>query len=138
MPDENLVGHWSEREVYPHDPEYSDLVFRADGTGWTYWCSWGQEFSVERFRWRESAGGILEVKREWALSGTWSLLDGVARHEVEDRDPLATSLTAAYRITGDPPTLELDRPLDANLGGTRFLLVARKADPALWHGIGLG
>ncbi|UJW28400.1 hypothetical protein L3Q67_24285 [Saccharothrix sp. AJ9571] len=80
----------------------------------------------------------LEVTREWALSGTWSVLDGVTRHQVEDREPLGTGLTAAYRITGDPPTLELDRPIDADLGGTRFARVAREADPALWHGIGLG
>ncbi|PSL52115.1 hypothetical protein B0I31_11567 [Saccharothrix carnea] len=134
MPDEYLVGHWSDRELYPHDPEYSELAFQADGTGWTYWCSWSTAFTVERFRWRETAAGVLEVRLVVLLSGTWSVVDGRTRHEVEDRQPLATTSSPTYRITDEPPTLELDRPLDTDLGGTRFTLLSREAvDPVPAH-----
>ncbi|WP_123747621.1 hypothetical protein [Saccharothrix texasensis] len=135
MPDENLVGHWSDRDLYPHDPEYSEVVFRADGTGWTYWCSWSTEFTVERFRWRVTAPGVLEVEPAVRLSGTWSVVDGGTRHAVEDREPLGTTSFRTYRITDDPLVLELDRPIDTALGGTRFALLSREAvDPAPAHG----
>jgi hypothetical protein len=132
--DGNLVGHWSDRDLYPHDTEFADLVFRADGTGWTYWCSWSMEFNVERFRWRETTPGVLEVRLVLLLSGTWSTVEGETRHEVTDREPLDTNSTHAYRLTGDPLTLELDRPVDVDLGGTRFTLLTREAvDPAPAH-----
>ncbi|NUT47905.1 MAG: hypothetical protein HOV94_11440 [Saccharothrix sp.] len=134
MPDGNLVGHWSDRDLYPHDPEFSELVFRADGTGWTYWCSWSAEFTVGRFRWRETAAGVLEVRSAVLLSGTWTAVDGRTRHEVEEREPLDSTSCPTYRITGDPPVLELDRPIDVALGGTRFTLLSRDAaDPAPAH-----
>ncbi|MEV8436087.1 hypothetical protein AB0425_01825 [Actinosynnema sp. NPDC051121] len=134
MPDANLVGHWSDRDLYPHDPEFSELVFRADGTGWTYWCSWSAEFTVERFRWRETAPGVLEVRLVALLSGTWSTVGGETRHEVEDREPLDLTSSPTYRITGDPLALELDRPIDVTLGATRFTLLSRDAvDPAPSH-----
>ncbi|HEX6352803.1 hypothetical protein [Actinophytocola sp.] len=132
--DGNPVGHWSDGDLHPHDPEYSDLVLRGDGTGWTYWCSWSTEFSVVRFRWWETAPGVLEVRQVLLLSGTWSLVDGETRHEVTDREPLRTGSTHTYRITGDPLTLELDRPVDVDLGGSRFVLLTREAvDPAPEH-----
>jgi hypothetical protein len=55
-------------------------------------------------------------------------------HGVTEREPLDTSSTHAYQLTGDPPTLELDRPVDVALGGTRFTLLTREAvDPAPAH-----
>jgi hypothetical protein len=126
----NPVGHWSDQDLYPHDPEHSDVVFRADGTGWTYWCSWSAEFTVGRFRWRETAPGLLEVRLVTLLSGTWRLVGGETAHEVADREPVDTLLTPAYRITGNPPVLELDQRIDVELGATRFTLLAREpVDP---------
>ncbi|MEU7524121.1 hypothetical protein AB0A74_00125 [Saccharothrix sp. NPDC042600] len=130
MLDESLIGHWTDRDLYPHDPEYSELVFRADGTGWTYWCSWSTAFTVERFRWRQAAPGVVEVRLVAQLSGTWSTVDGQTRHEVQDRQTLDTTLSRTYRTTGDPLALELDGPIETTLGGTRFTLVSREAvDP---------
>ncbi|WP_410607740.1 hypothetical protein [Amycolatopsis sp. lyj-109] len=45
-----LIGYWSGQEIHPSSPEYTDLGFRADGSGWKYWSSWSTEFIVERFR----------------------------------------------------------------------------------------
>ncbi|MEU0534394.1 hypothetical protein [Amycolatopsis tolypomycina] len=125
-----LIGYWSEQEVYPSDPEYSDLGFRADGTGWMYWASWSKEFLVRRFRWHVPAPGVLAAHLHLTVGGEWSVADGDVTHLVEYREEADTAIELGWAI-GPGSELTLDRPL-GDLCGTRFLPVAEGGtDPTL-------
>jgi len=73
--DTPLIGYWSGRAVHPSDPEYSDLGFRADGSGWSYWSSWSTEFVVQRFRRHVPAPGVLAARLHLTVGGTRFLPD---------------------------------------------------------------
>ncbi|UOX86320.1 hypothetical protein MUY14_31810 [Amycolatopsis sp. FBCC-B4732] len=128
--DARLIGYWSESEVHPGSTEYTELGFRADGTGWQYWSSWSTEFVVHRFTW-DGAASRLALRLGMVLDGTWSLDGERTRHRVERREHVDTRLTLGCSLT-DEPKLELDRPIDEMLGGTQFLFVpGGGADPTL-------
>jgi hypothetical protein len=111
-----LVGYWSESELYPGSTEYTELGFRADGTGWQYWSSWSTEFVVHRFAWHTPEPGRLAVHLRMELDGTWAADN---THRVERREHIDTRLDLAWTLEPDH-RLTLDRPLDDMLGGTRF------------------
>lgn len=119
--DARLVGYWSESEVHPGSTEYTELGFRADGSGWQYWSSWSTAFVVHRFTW-DGTASRLTIRLGMVLDGTWSLDGALVRHLVEDREHLDTRLTLSCTVTPEP-RLKLDRPLDEMLGGTEFLAV---------------
>ena len=125
-----LIGYWSEQEIYPGSPEYSDLGFRADGSGWMYWASWSTEFLVHRFRWHLPAPGVLAARLHLTVGGEWSRDGGDVTHLVEYRNEVDTAVELGWAI--EPSSeLTLDRPL-AILCGTRFLPVADGGtDPTL-------
>lgn len=126
--DARLVGYWSEAELYPGSPEYTELGFRADGSGWLYWSSWSTAFAVHRFAWRAPEPGRLTVRLRMEVDGNWSA-DGT--HRVERRHHVDTLLELAWEL-GTDRKLTLDRPLDEALGGTRFRPVeAGGTDPTL-------
>ncbi|WP_370970700.1 hypothetical protein [Amycolatopsis sp. cg9] len=128
--DARLIGYWSESEVHPGSTEYTELGFRADGTGWQYWSSWSTEFVVHRFTW-DGAADRLAIRLGMVLDGTWSLDGERTRHRVERREHVETRLTLRCSLTGEP-RLELDRPIDEMLGGTEFLFVpGGGTDPTL-------
>ncbi len=116
--DNPLLGYWSEQELYPGSPEYSDLGIRADGTGWVYWASWSTEFLVHRFRWHVPAPGVLAARLHLTVGGRWSVDEGDVTHLVEYREETDTALALGWAIEPGPE-LTLDRPLGA-LCGTRF------------------
>ncbi|MDS0135138.1 MULTISPECIES: hypothetical protein [unclassified Amycolatopsis] len=120
--DNPLLGYWSEQEVYPNDPEYSDLGFRPDGSGWMYWASWSTEFLVHRFRWHVPAPGRLTARLHLTVGGEWSVADGHVTHQVEYREEADAVVELGWAIEPDSE-LTLDRPL-ADLCGTRFRPVA--------------
>ncbi|MFT7873406.1 MULTISPECIES: hypothetical protein [Amycolatopsis] len=117
-----LVGYWSEQEVYPGSPEYADLGFRADGSGWMYWASWSKEFLVHRFRWHVPAPGVLAVRLHLTVGGEWSVDEGHVTHHVEYRED-ADSVVEVGWVIEPSSELILDRP-PASLCGTRFRPVA--------------
>ncbi|MGW4524169.1 hypothetical protein [Amycolatopsis sp. NPDC004378] len=124
--DARLVGYWSETEVHPGSPEYTELGFRADGSGWLYWSSWSTEFAVLRFGWHTPEPGLLTVRLRMELDGSWSA-DGA--HRVERWAAVDTLVERAWALETE---LTLDRPLDDALGGTRFRPVAGGGiDPTL-------
>src|SRR3569833_3497088 len=120
--DSRLVGYWSEAEVYPGSTEYTELGFRADGSGWQYWSSWSTTFCVHRCSWHVPAPGRLTARLRMELDGSWSLAGSDVSHRVEHWDHVDTLVELAWDL-GPDRELTLDRPLDAALGGTRFLPV---------------
>lgn len=126
-----LVGYWSESELYPGSPEYTELGFRADGTGWQYWSSWSTEFAVHRFDWAEPEPGRLALRLRMELDGTWSLDGAEVAHRVERRQHVDELIELTWALEPGPE-LTLGRPLDEFLGGTRFRPVeGGGADPTL-------
>ncbi|MET8998934.1 hypothetical protein [Amycolatopsis sp. Hca4] len=126
-----LTGYWSDQEVYPGSPEYTELGFRADGSGWLYWASWSKEFVVRRFTWQVPAPGLLTARLHLTLGGQWSVAEGDVTHRVEDREEADDVVELGWAI-GPDAELTLDRPLDEVFGGTRFRPVADGGtDPTL-------
>jgi hypothetical protein len=129
--DVRLVGYWSESELYPGSPEYTELGFRADGTGWQYWSSWSTAFAVHRFDWQTAGPGRLTARLRMAVDGAWSLDGPDVLHRVERREHVDTLVELAWEI-GPDRQLTLDRALIDVLGGTKFLPVeAGGTDPTL-------
>ncbi|WP_340684505.1 hypothetical protein LCL61_39795 [Amycolatopsis coloradensis] len=125
MTDERLAGLWSDEILHPGSVESVDLVFRRDGSGWLYWSSWSTEFAVSRFTW--ATAGELVLKFHRTLEGTWSIDNGVTRHDVESNEKEESVIEVGYEIApgedpfGTPVTLlSLDRPLTEHLAGSRF------------------
>ncbi|MFE6614084.1 hypothetical protein [Amycolatopsis sp. NPDC057786] len=130
MTDERLIGLWSDEILYPGSVESVDLAFRRDGSGWSYWKSWSTGFSVSRFTWATPGGLVLNFHR--ALEGTWSIDNGVTRHDVESDEAEESVIELGYEIApgedpfGTPVTLlSLDRPLIEHLVGARFAWVEK-------------
>ncbi|WP_394360652.1 hypothetical protein [Amycolatopsis sp. SB7-3] len=130
MTDERLVGLWSDETVYPGSVESVDLAFLDNGSRWLYWSSWSTEFAVSRFTWATPGELVLHFHR--ALGGTWSIKDGVTRHEVESDEKEESLIRLGYEIApgedpfGNPVTLlSLDRALDEHLAGSRFAWVEK-------------
>ncbi|MFC9258138.1 hypothetical protein ACFWMR_37055 [Amycolatopsis thailandensis] len=130
--DERLIGLWSDRMLFPSDVESAELAFRGDGSGWLYWSSWSTEFTVSRYTWAAFTPGTLALKFHRTVNGTWSIDDGVTRHDVESDEKEESVIEVGYRIApgedpfGSPVTLlSLDRPLDDHLAGSRFAWVEK-------------
>ncbi|MEV6646073.1 hypothetical protein [Amycolatopsis sp. NPDC051371] len=120
--DARLVGYWSESEVHPGSTEYTELGFRADGSGWQYWSSWSTAFVVHRFGWHTAEPGRLVVRLRMEIDGTWSVDGPDVAHQVADSEHVDTLVELAWTL--DPARkLTLDRPLVDALGGTQFLPV---------------
>ncbi|RSN57304.1 hypothetical protein DMH01_28080 [Amycolatopsis sp. WAC 04182] len=130
MTHERLPGLWSDEIMHPGSVESVDLVFRRDGSGWLYWASWSTEFAVSRFTW--SSQGELVLKFHRTLEGTWSIDNGVTRHDVESEKKEESVIEVGYEIApredpyGTPVTLlSLARPLTEHLAGSRFAWVEK-------------
>ncbi|WP_326946253.1 hypothetical protein OHS58_42545 [Amycolatopsis sp. NBC_00348] len=129
--DAHLVGYWSESALDPGSPEYTELGFRADGTGWQYWTSWSTAFAVHRFHWHTPGPGRLTTRLRMALDGTWSLDGPDVAHRIERREHVDTVVELGWEL-GPGRQLTLDQPLVDVLGGTKFLPVdGGGTDPTL-------
>ena len=124
-----LVGHWSDDVLYLGSMEDAAVVFRADGTGWTYWARDGGAFCVDRLSWRTDGHSRLDLRLHQSLSGTWTVRDSEIPHRVNNRSAQATNLILTYTIRaghdvfGDPATLlDFDRPVIPGTIGNRFAL----------------
>jgi hypothetical protein len=129
MIEEDLTGHWSERDLYPHEVELGEVAFRPDGTGWLYWSSWSKSFSLHRFTWRIPAPGHVDVHLHRYFSGTWRPDDthDVQAEELDERTlALAYTLKPAEGEVG--PVLEFDQRLEEWTIGNCFALTDSPLD----------
>jgi hypothetical protein len=127
--DERLVGYWSDEDLYQGDMEAADIVFRRDGTGWTYWSKIGGPFVVYRFTWHIAADGRLSLALNQQLAGTWNLQGETIHHRVtstaaSDRMVLLIyEIRAGQDVLGRPATLlNVDHPIRLGTVGDRFAL----------------
>jgi hypothetical protein len=126
--DARLVGLWSDDVLYQGSMEEAAVVFRPDGSGWTYWARDGGVFSVHRFGWR-TAASRLRLGFSQQRSGTWTVQGHEVRHRVDRQRTRDTELALTYTISagrdlfGNPATLlELDQRLIGGTVGDRFAL----------------
>jgi hypothetical protein len=139
------VGYWSDKNLYMGSMAVDEIAFRADGTGWTYWCNAARGFEVVRFTWRQASRSALTLRvREYA-GGDWSLGHGdrpVITHRVtsqsarDERISLGYEITAGQNVIGSPATLlQFDQVVIRSVViGKRFALerelAANEHDPA--------
>jgi hypothetical protein len=130
------VGRWSDENLYIGSMEAADIIFRSDGTGWTYWSRDGGSFYVRRFNWQITPEGRLDLRFGRQLSGRWTLHGSEIHHQVESQRTDDITLSVSYAITtgqdvlGNAATLlEFDQRLFLGTIGQRFAL---KTDDA--HG----
>lgn len=116
----DLVGCWSDRDLYQGSMEACDLALCADGAGWYEWSNFGGSFEVLRLRWRRLPPGQLKVRILRYLRGTWALQGSVAdiragraqpvvHHNVEEERLRTETLVTSYAIY--PDTDALGRPV---------------------------
>jgi hypothetical protein len=124
---DKLIGYWSDEPLYQGSMEAADIAFRSDGTGWTYWSSFGGTFYMDRFSWHTDQDGHLTLDLNENLYGTWHLEDHTTRHRVRNRDAYHKHLVLTYQITAGhnalrmPATvLQLDQPIILGTIGDRF------------------
>jgi hypothetical protein len=139
--DAHLEGVWSDGPLYQGSMESAAMVFRPDGSGWTYWARIGGVFSVHRFGWRTDSHRQLHVRLRHHLSGTWAVHDDEIRHHVDSQHTRDTHVVLTYTInpgqdiSGNPATvLDLDRPVIPGTLGDRFALKhshTRVEDPTI-------
>jgi hypothetical protein len=127
VPDERLVGYWSDEDLYQGAMEAADIAFRSDGTGWTYWSRDGGPFNVLRFVWHTGASHTLTLDLHQELSGTWELHDHATQHRVSSQAARDKQIVLAYEITAGqnlyrkPATLlQFDQQISIGTIGNRF------------------
>jgi hypothetical protein len=125
--DARLVGLWSDDVLYQGSMEEAAVVFRANGSGWTYWARDGGVFSVHRFGWRTAATSRLHLRFHQQRSGTWTVRGDEVRHHVDRQGTRDTERALTYTINagrdlfGSPVTLlELDQFVIVGTVGDRF------------------
>ncbi|MFF8383310.1 hypothetical protein ACF053_06605 [Streptomyces kanasensis] len=113
--DRRLIGGWRSAPFDVGAMETSDLVFLADGRGWSRFESISSELGVSRFRWHCPDAGVLEMRHTWQVDGRWGSGDGFAA--VDFSGPDDEVVRTGYRIGPETPpygagpvdTLVLDR-----------------------------
>jgi hypothetical protein len=128
MLDARLVGYWSDKHLYLGDMEGTDIAFRADGTGWTYWSNAAGAFEILRFRWQAPGSALVLHVREY-VARTWNLDDGTVTHRQRDRTARDEQISLGYQITadqnaiGDPAmVLQFDQHAIRGVSSNRFAL----------------
>jgi len=140
MLDARLAGYWSDKDLYLGGMEGTDIAFRADGTGWTYWSNAAGAFEILCFTWQAS-GAVLDLYVHEYASGTWNLDGGEVTHSQRDRRGQDEHVSVGYQITagqsvaGDPATvLQFDQHVIRGVSSNRFALerelAATDHDPA--------
>src|SRR5258708_35875789 len=70
VPEPRLVGYWTDKYLYTGDMDSAGIAFRADGTGWVYWCA-AAAFEILLFTWHTAADNHLSINLDEQVSGTW-------------------------------------------------------------------
>ncbi len=133
MLDARLVGYWSDEPLYLGAMEATDIAFRADGTGWTYWSNAGG-FEIVRFGWQATGPSLVLHMREY-VGGSWHLDGGTVIHQQREQSardeqvPVGYEITAGRNVFGDPATvLQFDRHVLRGVSSNRFALQRELAD----------
>jgi hypothetical protein len=133
--DDRLVGYWSDETVYQGAMEVTDIAFRRDGTGWTYWSRDGGGFEVFRFSWHTAADHQLTITLHTLLSGIWDLAEHAVQHHVRSQTRWEKQIVVAYEVTSGqnvfhkPATLlTLDRPISIATIGDKFAFKRQLAE----------
>ena len=113
----------------------TDVAFRRDGTGWTYWSRDGGGFEVFRFSWHTAADHQLTIDLQELLSGVWSLAEHVIQHHVRSKTRWDKQIVVAYEVTPGqnvfrkPATLlRLNRPINVATIGDQFAFKRQLAE----------
>ncbi|GGY12081.1 hypothetical protein [Streptomyces hiroshimensis] len=101
--DEQLIGQWCSAPLELGAMETSELVFLADGRGWSRFEGISTELSISRFRWHCPAPGRLELHGTWWVSGRWAPHTG-GFAAVEHSKPDDGLFRTGYRIADDVPS----------------------------------
>ncbi|MER5930818.1 hypothetical protein [Streptomyces sp. NPDC002054] len=118
--DDRLIGRWDSAPFDVGAMETSELVFLADGRGWSRFESISTELAVDRFRWHCPGPGRLALRHTWQVAGQWGPGDAgfaVVDHNAPYAEPTVTH--AAYRIGAErlpyseteATALHLDEPI---------------------------
>jgi hypothetical protein len=133
--DYRLVGYWSDETVYQGAMEVTDIAFRRDGTGWTYWSRDGGGFEVFRFSWHTAADHQLTIDLQELLSGIWDLAEHAVHHHVRSQTRWDKQIVVTYEVTPgqnvfrEPATLlRLDRPISVATIGDQFAFKRQLAE----------
>ncbi|MGK5733680.1 hypothetical protein [Streptomyces sp. URMC 124] len=109
--DEQLIGLWCSAPFDLGAMETSELVFLADGRGWSRFEGISTELGISRFRWHCPAPGLLELRGTWRVSGQWAPdSDGFA--SVDHSGPDDEVIRTGYRIGPERPSPS-DAPVTA-------------------------
>jgi hypothetical protein len=81
-----LVGYWTDKYLYTGDMESAGIAFRADGTGWVYWCA-AAAFEIQLFTWHTAADNHLSINLDEQVSGTWHLHGQTVTQMAHDPGP---------------------------------------------------
>ncbi|WP_137993724.1 hypothetical protein [Streptomyces vilmorinianum] len=100
--DERLFGHWYSGPFDVGAMETSELDFLPDGRGWSRFDSISSELGIGRFHWSCPGPGLLEIRYDLRISGTWDVgTTGFA--SVDHNGPDDEVIRTGYRIGPDTP-----------------------------------
>jgi hypothetical protein len=102
MLDSRLFGYWSDGDLYQGSPEASDIAFRPDGTGWTYWSNWGGAFTIWRFAWDTTADLRLVLRVNRHVSGTVRVGNSGPIHDVDGEWSRNDVISVGYETSQQP------------------------------------
>ncbi|QES46746.1 hypothetical protein DEJ50_01620 [Streptomyces venezuelae] len=134
--DDRLLGIWHSAPFDVGAMETSELVFLADGRGWSRFESISTVLAVDRFRWHCPGPGRLALRYTWQVSGRWGP-GGEGFAEVEHNapyEPQPSVQLTKYRLAGTgtgPGSAPAALHLDEAIAFTRcFARVRRTATPS--------
>jgi hypothetical protein len=126
MRDSQIVGYWSDEELYFDSMEVAEIVFRPEGSGWMYWAHF-RTFAMRRFDWHTTADHSLVLRCRERLSGTWIRRDEAFEHHVTDQHPEDEERVLHYQVNdgrnvfGKPATLlQFSKAVITGAIGDRF------------------
>ncbi|TVL91183.1 hypothetical protein [Streptomyces sp. SAJ15] len=97
--DRRLIGSWFGPVV--NVMESTDIVFLANGWGWSRLDSVSGMLAVSRFRWSCPSVGVLRLRYTWLISGQADARD--VFKTVDHNESTDEIIETGYRITRQPP-----------------------------------
>ncbi|HEX6523666.1 MAG TPA: hypothetical protein VF070_27250 [Streptosporangiaceae bacterium] len=126
MLDSQIVGYWSDEELYFDSMEVAEIVLRPEGSGWTYRAHF-RTFALHRFDWHTTADHSLVLCCRECLSGTWVRQETEFKHQVaeqrldDEERVLHYQVSEGHNVFGKPATLlQFSKPVITGAIGDRF------------------
>lgn len=125
--DARLIGRWSDDRLYLGAMETTDLIFMADGAGWSVWSN---ALGCEQILYSWSATDdqlVIATQRYVRLEGGGSRLAVVSDKDWDKTIETGFVIRAGHDVVGVAVTLlELDQRVSF---GDRFALARRELQP---------